>query len=88
LNTVFTSLVIIGFLVMLFFSSIAFTVLEDAMLLIFSQRIRIQRRRLLAGMRGILFSLISIAVSAFKPRQGLDSGKSGSASAVGHLQTG
>jgi membrane protein len=40
---------IIGFLVMLFFSSIAFTVLENAMLVIFSHRIRIQRRHLLVS---------------------------------------
>jgi YihY family inner membrane protein len=35
---------IIGFLVMLFFSSIAFSMLENAMSVIFSQRVRIQRR--------------------------------------------
>jgi membrane protein len=40
---------IIGFLVMLFFSSIAFKVLENAMLVIFSHRIRIQRRHLLVS---------------------------------------
>lgn len=35
---------IIGFLVMLFFSSMAFSMLENAMAVIFSQRVRIQRR--------------------------------------------
>jgi membrane protein len=35
---------IVGFLVMLFFSSIAFTVLENAMSVIFYHRVRIQRR--------------------------------------------
>ena len=35
---------IIGFLVMLFFSSIAFSMLENAMSVIFFQRVRIQRR--------------------------------------------
>jgi membrane protein len=38
---------IIGFLVMLFFSSIAFSMLEDAMSVIFSQRVKIQRRNFL-----------------------------------------
>jgi len=38
---------IIGFLVMLFFSSIAFTVLENAMSVIFSHRVAIRRRRFL-----------------------------------------
>ena len=38
---------IIGFLVMLFFSSMAFSMLENAMSVIFSQRVRIQRRNFL-----------------------------------------
>jgi membrane protein len=38
---------IIGFLVMLFFSSVAFTVLENAMSVIFFHRVRIQRRHFL-----------------------------------------
>ena len=38
---------IIGFLVMLFFSSIAFSMLENAMSVIFFQRVRIQRRNFL-----------------------------------------
>jgi membrane protein len=38
---------VIGFLVMLFFSSIAFTVLENAMSVIFFHRVRIQRRHFL-----------------------------------------
>jgi YihY family inner membrane protein len=38
---------LIGFLSMLFFSSIAFTVFENAMMAIFSHRRRIQRRRVL-----------------------------------------
>jgi len=38
---------IIGFLVMLFFSSMAFSMLEDAMSVIFFQRVRIQRRHFL-----------------------------------------
>jgi membrane protein len=37
----------IGFLVMLFFSSTAFSMLENAMAVIFSQRVRIQRRNFL-----------------------------------------
>ena len=40
---------IIGFLVMLFFSSIAFTVLESAMSVIFSHRARMMRRRFLVS---------------------------------------
>lgn len=40
---------IIGFLVMLFFSSIAFTVLESAMSMIFAHRTRTQRRRFLVS---------------------------------------
>ena len=39
----------IGFLVMLFFSSIAFTVLENAMSVIFFHRVRIQRRHFLVS---------------------------------------
>jgi membrane protein len=38
---------IIGFLVMLFFSSMAFSMLENAMAVIFLQRVRIQRRNFL-----------------------------------------
>ena len=38
---------IIGFLVMLFFSSMAFSMLENAMSVIFFQRVRIQRRNFL-----------------------------------------
>ncbi len=38
---------IVGFLVMLFFSSIAFSMLENAMSVIFFQRVRIQRRNFL-----------------------------------------
>jgi YihY family inner membrane protein len=40
---------IIGFLVMLFFSSIAFTVLENAMAVIFFRRVRIPRRHFLVS---------------------------------------
>ncbi len=40
---------IIGFLVMLFFSSIAFSMLENAMSVIFFQRVRIQRRNFLVS---------------------------------------
>ncbi len=40
---------IIGFLVMLFFSSVAFTVLESAMARIFAHRTRTQRRRFLVS---------------------------------------
>lgn len=40
---------IIGFLIMLFFSSIAFTVLENAMSVIFFRRVRIQRRHFLVS---------------------------------------
>jgi membrane protein len=40
---------IIGFLVMLFFSSIAFTVLENAMSVIFFRRVRIARRHFLVS---------------------------------------
>jgi YihY family inner membrane protein len=40
---------IVGFLVMLFFSSMAFTVLENAMSVIFFHRVRIQRRHFLVS---------------------------------------
>jgi membrane protein len=40
---------ITGFLVMLFFSSIAFSMLKNAMSVIFSQRVRIQRRNFLVS---------------------------------------
>src|SRR6185369_7918894 len=40
---------IIGFIVMLFFSSIAFTMLENAMSVIFYQRVKIQRRKFLVS---------------------------------------
>jgi YihY family inner membrane protein len=40
---------IIGFLVMLFFSSLAFSMLENALSVIFFQRVRIQRRNLLVS---------------------------------------
>jgi membrane protein len=40
---------VIGFLVMLFFSSIAFTVLENAMSVIFFRRVRIMRRHFLVS---------------------------------------
>jgi membrane protein len=40
---------IIGFLVMLFFSSTAFSILENAMSVIFDQRVRIQQRNILVS---------------------------------------
>jgi YihY family inner membrane protein len=72
---------IIGFLVMLFFSSIAFTVLENAMSVIFFHRVRIQRRHFLISaiipyvyifllsLGMLLVSFIAGALEAFEHRQ-------------------
>ena len=66
---------IIGFLVMLFFSSITFTVLENAMSVIFSQRFRIQRRHFLISaiipyvymfLMGLGIVLVSFIVQAIE----------------------
>jgi YihY family inner membrane protein len=64
---------IIGFLVMLFFSSLAFSMLENAMSVIFFQRVRIQRRNFLISaiipyvyifVMGLGIVLVSFIVSA------------------------
>ncbi len=72
---------IIGFLVMLFFSSIAFTVLENAMSVIFFHRVRIKRRHFLIsafipyvyifvlGLGILLVSFITGAIGALENRQ-------------------
>lgn len=72
---------IIGFLVMLFFSSIAFTVLENAMSVIFFHRVRIKRRHflvsaiipymyiLLLGLGIVLVSFIAGAIETLGNRQ-------------------
>ncbi len=73
---------IIGFLFMLFFSSITFTVIENAMSVIFVHRARIQQRRplltsfiipyvyiLLMGLGILLVSFITGAVDALENRQ-------------------
>jgi YihY family inner membrane protein len=72
---------IIGFLVMLFFSSIAFSMLENAMSVIFFQRVRIQRRNFLVsavipymyifamGLGIVLISLITGAIETLESRQ-------------------
>jgi membrane protein len=72
---------IIGFLVMLFFSSIAFKVLENAMSVIFSHRVRIKRRNLfisviipyvyifLMGLGILLVSFIAGAIETLENRQ-------------------
>lgn len=72
---------IIGFLVMLFFSSIAFSMLENAMSVIFFQRVRIQRRNflisaiipyvyiLLMGLGIVLVSFIASALEILEKRQ-------------------
>ena len=72
---------IIGFLVMLFFSSIAFSMLENAMSVIFFQRVRIQRRNflisaiipyayiLLMGLGIVLVSFISGALEVLEKKQ-------------------
>jgi membrane protein len=66
---------IIGFLVMLFFSSITFTVLENAMSVIFSQRFRLQRRHFLISaiipyvyifLMGLGIVLVSFIVQAIE----------------------
>jgi membrane protein len=66
---------IIGFLVMLFFSSIAFSMLENAMAVIFSQPVRIQRRDFLMSaiipyvyilVMGLGIVLVSFIVSAIE----------------------
>ena len=66
---------IIGFLGMLFFSSIAFSMLENAMAVIFSQRVRIQRRNFLASaiipylyifVMGLGIVLVSFVVGAIE----------------------
>jgi membrane protein len=72
---------IIGFLVMLFFSSIAFKVLENAMSVIFFHRVRIQRRHFLIsviipyvyiflmGLGILLVSFIARAIETLENRQ-------------------
>ncbi|MBF0505476.1 MAG: YihY/virulence factor BrkB family protein [Nitrospirae bacterium] len=72
---------IIGFLVMLFFSSIAFSMLENAMSVIFFQRVRIKRRNfvvsaiipyvyiLLMGLGIVLVSFIAGALEILEKRQ-------------------
>ena len=72
---------IIGFVVMLFFSSIAFKVLENAMSVIFSHRVRIQRRHflisviipyvyiILMGLGILLVSFIAGAIETLENRQ-------------------
>src|SRR5512135_3342584 len=64
---------VIGFLVMLFFSSLAFSMLENAMSVIFFQRVRIQRRNFLISviipyvyifLMGLGIVLVSFIVSA------------------------
>jgi YihY family inner membrane protein len=72
---------IIGFLVMLFFSSIAFSMLENAMSVIFSQRVRIQRRNFfisaiipyvyifLMGLGIVLVSLVVGAIETLESRR-------------------
>jgi YihY family inner membrane protein len=72
---------IIGFLVMLFFSSIAFTVLENAMSVIFFHRVRIRRRHFLIsaiipyvyifllGLGILLVSFIAGAIETLENRQ-------------------
>lgn len=66
---------IIGFLVMLFFSSIAFSMVENAMSVIFSQRVRIQRRNFLISaiipyvyifLIGLGIVLVSLVVGAIE----------------------
>lgn len=55
---------IVGFLVMLFFSSMAFTVLENAMSVIFFHRVRIQRRHFLisAVIPYVYISLLGLGI--------------------------
>lgn len=72
---------LIGFLIMLFFSSIAFTVLENAMSVIFFHRVRIHRRHffisaiipyayiLLMGLGILLVSFIAGALETIEDRQ-------------------
>jgi membrane protein len=72
---------IIGFLAMLFFSSMAFGVLQSAMGVIFMHRVRIQRRRFLAsavipylyilsiGLGVVLVSFITGALETLEKRQ-------------------
>lgn len=72
---------IVGFLVMLFFSSIAFSMLENAMSVIFFQRVRIQRRNflisaiipyvyiLLMGLGIVLVSIIAGALDIVEKKQ-------------------
>jgi membrane protein len=72
---------IVGFLVMLFFSSIAFTVLENAMSVIFFHRVRIRRRHflvsaiipyiyiLLLGLGILLVSFIAGVIETLENRQ-------------------
>jgi membrane protein len=72
---------IIGFLVMLFFSSIAFSMLENAMSVIFLQRVRIQRRNFLVsavipyvyifvmGLGIVLISFITGVIETLESRQ-------------------
>ncbi len=72
---------IIGFLVMIFFSSLAFTVLENAMSVIFFHRVRIKRRHflvsavipyvyiLLLGLGILLVSFIASAIETIGGQQ-------------------
>ncbi len=76
----------IGFLVMLFFSSIAFSMLENAMSVIFFQRVKIQRRNFfisaiipylyifLMGLGIVLVSFIAGAMETLENRQLIISG--------------
>ncbi len=77
---------VIGFLVMLFFSPIAFSMLESAMSVIFFQRVRIQRRNFfisaiipylyifLMGLGIVLVSFIAGAMETLENRQLIISG--------------
>jgi YihY family inner membrane protein len=72
---------IVGFLVMLFFSSIAFTVLENAMSVIFFHRVRVKRRHflisavipyiyiVLLGLGILLVSFIAGAVQTLEAKE-------------------
>jgi YihY family inner membrane protein len=64
---------LIGFLALLFFSSLAFTVFENAMLAIFSHRHRIQHRHVLISViiPYVYISLIGLAILSLSFIQGL-----------------
>jgi YihY family inner membrane protein len=70
---------IIGFLVMLFFGSLAFSMIENAMSVIFFQRVRIQRRNVLLSaiipyvyifVMGLGIVLVSFIIGATKTLEG------------------